>query len=89
MDYMYILLWIVLGFVMGFLARAILPGEQKIGLIPTLIVGALGSFVGGFTAMKLGVDVSDITAWQSLVAALVGSIVVLVLFCLIFRGKWN
>jgi uncharacterized membrane protein YeaQ/YmgE (transglycosylase-associated protein family) len=34
--------------VVGFIARAILPGSDKMGLIATMVVGILGSFVGGF-----------------------------------------
>lgn len=39
---------IVIGFVVGLIARAILPGADALGLIGTTIVGVLGSFVGGY-----------------------------------------
>jgi uncharacterized membrane protein YeaQ/YmgE (transglycosylase-associated protein family) len=38
----------VTGFVVGLIARAILPGADHIGLIATTIVGILGSLLGGF-----------------------------------------
>jgi uncharacterized membrane protein YeaQ/YmgE (transglycosylase-associated protein family) len=43
------ILWsIVTGFFIGLIARAILPGADKMGLIATAVVGILGSFAGGF-----------------------------------------
>lgn len=42
-------LWsIVVGFFIGLIARAILPGADHMGMIATTIVGILGSIVGGF-----------------------------------------
>lgn len=38
----------IVGFVVGLIARAILPGADQMGLIGTTIVGILGSFVGGY-----------------------------------------
>lgn len=38
----------IVGFVVGLIARAVLPGADHIGLIATTIVGILGSFVGGY-----------------------------------------
>ena len=42
------ILWsIIVGFVVGLIARAIMPGAQHMGLILTAILGIAGSFVGG------------------------------------------
>jgi uncharacterized membrane protein YeaQ/YmgE (transglycosylase-associated protein family) len=42
-------LWsIITGFVVGLIARALLPGNDKMGFIATVVVGILGSLVGGF-----------------------------------------
>ena len=43
-----LVLFLVFGLIVGFLARAIMPGTQKMGLIATMILGVVGSFVGGF-----------------------------------------
>jgi uncharacterized membrane protein YeaQ/YmgE (transglycosylase-associated protein family) len=45
---MSILAFIILGIVAGFLARAIMPGRQSMGLIATAGLGMVGSLVGGF-----------------------------------------
>ena len=43
-----IVLFIVFGFIVGLLARAIMPGTQKMGMISTILLGVAGSFLGGF-----------------------------------------
>ncbi len=43
-----ILFFLVFGFIVGLLARAIMPGDQKMGLLMTTILGVTGSFIGGF-----------------------------------------
>ncbi len=48
-----ILAWIVFGFVVGLIARAVMPGEQKMGLVKTTLLGVGGSFVGGAIAHLL------------------------------------
>jgi uncharacterized membrane protein YeaQ/YmgE (transglycosylase-associated protein family) len=42
------ILWsIIVGFVIGLIARAIMPGAQQMGFILTTILGIVGSFIGG------------------------------------------
>jgi uncharacterized membrane protein YeaQ/YmgE (transglycosylase-associated protein family) len=45
-----IISWILFGFVVGLLARAILPGTQKLGIIATTLLGIAGSVIGGVVA---------------------------------------
>jgi uncharacterized membrane protein YeaQ/YmgE (transglycosylase-associated protein family) len=48
-------LWMaIVGFVVGLVARAILPGEQKVGLIMTAVLGIAGSFVAGYIGQAVG-----------------------------------
>jgi uncharacterized membrane protein YeaQ/YmgE (transglycosylase-associated protein family) len=39
--------WLFFGLLAGFVARAVTPGRQKIGCLPTLAVGLVGALVGG------------------------------------------
>jgi uncharacterized membrane protein YeaQ/YmgE (transglycosylase-associated protein family) len=39
---------IIVGFVVGWLARAIMPGADQMGFLSTSLLGILGSLVGGF-----------------------------------------
>lgn len=44
----------VIGFIVGLVARAILPGTQSLGIILTALLGIAGSFIAGFTGRALG-----------------------------------
>ena len=48
MSILHVLWSIIVGFIIGLIARAILPGANQMGMIATTIVGILGSIVGGF-----------------------------------------
>ena len=48
MGIMHILWVIVVGFLVGVIARALLPGAQHMGFFATSALGIVGSFVGGF-----------------------------------------
>lgn len=45
--------WILFGFLVGLVARALMPGEQKMGFVRTTLLGVGGSFVGGALASLL------------------------------------
>jgi uncharacterized membrane protein YeaQ/YmgE (transglycosylase-associated protein family) len=45
---------IVVGLIVGGLARLVMPGKQNIGVIATIILGAIGSFLGTWVSYKLG-----------------------------------
>ena len=51
---MIILSNIILGLIVGFLARGLLPGEQKMGWILTCLLGIAGSVLAGFAGQALG-----------------------------------
>jgi uncharacterized membrane protein YeaQ/YmgE (transglycosylase-associated protein family) len=48
-----ILGWIVFGLIVGFIARALVPGKDNIGVLPTIALGILGSVVGGLLGSLL------------------------------------
>ena len=45
--------FLVAGLIIGLLARLILPGRQRIGLLMTLLLGVVGSLIGGTIANAL------------------------------------
>lgn len=65
-----LLLFVLFGLVVGFLARAIMPGRQSVGLIMTAVLGMVGSLLGGFVGSMISGD--EITRVHS--AGLIGSI---------------
>ena len=48
-----IIAWIVFGFIIGLIARAIVPGKQGMGFIMTTLLGVAGSLIGGVIASAL------------------------------------
>ena len=50
--------WVVWGLFVGFIARALLPGKQKIGFLWTIALGVGGSLLGGFLATEI-LDIGD------------------------------
>ena len=50
-----LLWWALIGLVLGFIARAILPGKQEIGLLRTVGAGIAAAFLGGVIAHAAGV----------------------------------
>jgi uncharacterized membrane protein YeaQ/YmgE (transglycosylase-associated protein family) len=76
---MSILAFILLGIVAGFLARAIMPGRQSMGLLPTAALGMIGSVVGGFIGNVMsGESLLDLDA-SGLIGSVVGALIVLAL----------
>lgn len=46
-DMLYILWFLLIGFVVGLIAKAIHPGKEPGGLMATMVIGIAGSFIGG------------------------------------------
>ena len=65
----------VIGFIVGLIARAILPGTQSLGIILTAVLGIAGSFAAGFAGQALGWYTQGQPA--GFLASIVGAIVLL------------
>lgn len=68
---MSIILFLVFGLVVGFLARAIMPGSQKMGWLATMLLGVVGSFIGGF----LGALITSSRVLDFNTAGIIGSLI--------------
>lgn len=52
--------WLVIGLVAGALARLLVPGRQPMGLFMTILLGLIGSVLGGFvSSLIFGYDPTD------------------------------
>ena len=81
-----ILAWIVLGLVVGIVARFVMPGTQGMGIIGTIIIGIVGAVVGGFIGIQMGWgDVHGFDV-RSLKLAIGGGILVLFIIGLFQKG---
>ena len=82
------MLWIIgaiiIGLIAGFLARAVVPGDDPMGIGGTLLLGLVGSLIGGFLGYVIfGADADD-GAVQA--AGLIGSFIGAVIALLIWRA---
>ena len=50
---------IVVGLIVGALARLVMPGKQNIGVIMTILLGAVGSFLGSWISYQVGYSNSN------------------------------
>ena len=72
-----ILTWIVLGGIVGAIAKLIMPGKDPGGIIVTILLGIAGAFVGGYISTLLGFG--SVTGFNivSLAIAVVGALILL------------
>ena len=80
-----IIAWITLGLVAGLLARMLVPGKDRQGLIITLVLGIAGALLGGFVATEV-FHVSGVQGFFNLstwVCAIVGAAALLLVYNLI------
>ena len=75
---MSIIVTIIVGFIVGLIARAIMPGNQAMGWIMTTILGIVGSLVASYGGAALGLyPAGSPVGW---IASIIGAIVVLFLY---------
>jgi uncharacterized membrane protein YeaQ/YmgE (transglycosylase-associated protein family) len=80
MTILTILGWIVFGLIVGFIARALVPGKDNIGILATIGLGILGSVVGGlvFSLFTGRITLSNPVGW-------IGSIIFAVILLVIYN----
>lgn len=76
-----LILFLLIGLVAGFIARWLVPGPDTMGWLGTMILGLIGSFVGGTLAALLFGGTLDVTP-----AGLIGSVVGAVIVLLVWRA---
>jgi uncharacterized membrane protein YeaQ/YmgE (transglycosylase-associated protein family) len=71
--------WLVFGLIAGFIARAIVPGKDDIGILRTIALGVLGSVLGGviFGLLTGGFRGFEPAGW---IGSIIGAVIVLVIY---------
>jgi len=75
-----ILSWILMGLIVGILAKFLMPGKENMGIIVTILLGIAGAFLGGFLASLLGLGTVTGFNLKSILIAIAGAIIVLVIY---------
>ena len=73
---------IVVGLIAGLLARLVVPGRQNLSIAMTIVLGIIGSFVGGFLGYLLFHKDADDGFLQpaGLIGSIIGAIIVLLIW---------
>lgn len=81
---LFIISVVVFGLIAGLIARALVPGEDPMGLGGTMLLGIVGSFIGGFLGYVLfGTDFEEGAIQPS---GLIGAVIGAVLALLVYRS---
>lgn len=80
-----IVVWAVFGLICGAIARLLVPGRQSMGLVVTMLLGVIGSFVGGFLAFLIvGGEPLQATGF---IFSVIGAVIALALYLYAKRGS--
>lgn len=82
-----IIAWIVFGFIVGLIARALVPGKQGMGFIMTTVLGVAGSLIGGLVASALWGGSATGFHPTGFIGSLIGAILLLVIAGMAMGGR--
>ena len=78
-----IISWIIYGLIVGLIAKALHPGDDPVGFLPTIGIGIAGSYIGGLINFLLGMGGQPFSA-SGILMGVVGGVI----FCWLWR-KYN
>jgi uncharacterized membrane protein YeaQ/YmgE (transglycosylase-associated protein family) len=74
---------ILIGLVVGFIARAVKPGDDKLGWIMTAVLGVAGSFLAGYAGTALGwYRQGEAAGW---IASVFGAVILLFIYGMVAK----
>ena len=83
---MSIIAWLVIGALAGWIAGMLVKGDEGYGVIGTIIAGIVGAIVGGFIlGLITGEDFTTGINIPTLVAAVVGAVIVVLVWRMVAR----
>ena len=77
-----ILTIIIVGLIAGFLARLVVPGQQHMSILATIVLGIVGSFIGGFLGYLIfGKDAGEgLLQPSGIIGSIIGAIIALLVW---------
>lgn len=83
-----IISWIILGLIIGALAKLIMPGDDPGGIIVTTLIGIVGSLLGGFLGSAIfGVNLGGFFDLRTWVLGIIGSLILLAIYRVIIGRR--
>ena len=81
------LLWsLIVGLVVGAIAKMVHPGKDPGGIVVTMLIGIAGAMFAGFLGRTLGVYHPG-DAGPGIIASVIGAVILLVIYRAIFRHR--
>jgi len=77
--------WIIMGLIVGVVAKVLMPGKDPEGFIITVIIGIGGAFLGGFLGSFLGFGTVTGFNVTSILLAVCGALLLLFLYRIISK----
>ena len=71
---------VIVGLIAGAIARLVVPGTQNISILATIVIGIVGSFVGGFLGYLIFHHGSGFVQTSSWIGSIIGAIIVLLAY---------
>ena len=75
----FILTLLIVGLIAGFIARALVPGDDSMSIAATIVLGIIGSFVAGFIVKALFNGDDDFSP-AGVIGSILGAVLVLVIY---------
>ena len=79
--------WIVFGLIVGAIARFLMPGDQPMGCLLTILLGVGGSFVGGYIGTLLSGRPMNLAQPAGWIGAVLGALLLLFLYGVMAKKK--
>ena len=76
---------IIFGLIAGAIAKLIMPGNQGMGWLMTIILGIVGAFVGGWVGSLIGWGTVNDFDFKSMLLAVVGALLVLWIYGMVTK----
>ena len=80
----FIIMLLIVGLIAGAIARLLVPGRDPIGLLGTIALGVVGSFIGGFLQNLIFFHTLSVTSWHT--TGIIGSVIGAIILLLILRA---
>ncbi len=77
----FIIVLVIIGLIAGLIARLLVPGPDPIGLLGTIVLGVVGSFVGGFVENLVEYHSVSVNSFHTtgIIGSVIGAIIILLL----------
>ena len=83
MHFVYV---VIIGFLIGFVAKLLMPGRDPGGIFITMLLGVAGSFVAGFLGRALGLyRAGDVG--PGIIASIIGAMILLAVYRAVARRR--